>query len=53
MARKYKSRIARSVHETAKGLCRIGAVSKKTMREFDMICLVRRPAKKTRARRKR
>jgi putative transcriptional regulator len=39
MQRKYQSRIAATVHETAEGLHRIGAINKKTMREFDVMCL--------------
>jgi putative transcriptional regulator len=37
--RKYQSGIAEAVHKTAKGLHRIGAIDKKTMREFDVMCL--------------
>jgi putative transcriptional regulator len=41
MARKtkYRSRIARTVHETVQGLYRIGLVDEKTMRRFDASCL--------------
>jgi putative transcriptional regulator len=40
MARKrYQSRIAESVHKTAVGLHRVGAIDKTTMREFDVMCL--------------
>jgi putative transcriptional regulator len=41
MARKekYRSDIARTVHETVRGLHRIGLVDKKTMRRFDASCL--------------
>jgi putative transcriptional regulator len=39
MAKKYLSRIAETVHETAAGLHRIGAIDKRTMREFDVMCL--------------
>ena len=38
---KYRSDIARSVHETVRGLHRIGLVDKKTMRRFDASCLTR------------
>jgi len=38
---KYQSSIAESVHETAAGLHRIGAIDKMTMREFDVMCLTR------------
>jgi putative transcriptional regulator len=41
MAKKYQSRIAEAVHETAAGLHRIGAIDKTTMREFDVMCLTR------------
>lgn len=37
--KKYQSRIAEAVHETAEGLHRIGAIDKTTMREFDVMCL--------------
>jgi putative transcriptional regulator len=36
---KYRSDIARTVHETVRGLHRIGLVDKKTMRRFDASCL--------------
>ena len=39
MTRKYRSRIAETVHKTAEGLHRIGAIDKLTMREFDVMCL--------------
>ena len=39
MAKRYQSRIAETVHKTAEGLHRIGAIDKKTMREFDVMCL--------------
>jgi len=35
----YQSRIAETVHKTAAGLHRIGAIDKTTMREFDVMCL--------------
>lgn len=38
-SKKYKSRIAATVHKTAKGLVRIGAVDKATMCDFDKTCL--------------
>jgi putative transcriptional regulator len=37
--RKYRSDVARSVHQTVRGLHRIGLVDKKTMRRFDASCL--------------
>jgi putative transcriptional regulator len=39
MSKKYRSRIAETVHRTAEGLHRIGAIDKTTMREFDTACL--------------
>jgi putative transcriptional regulator len=39
MKKKYQSDVAESVHKTAAGLHRIGAIDKKTMREFDVMCL--------------
>ena len=39
ITRKYLSRIAETVHKTAEGLHRIGAIDKLTMREFDVMCL--------------
>jgi putative transcriptional regulator len=39
VAKKYKSGISASVHETAEDLYSIGLLSKKTMREFDEMCL--------------
>ena len=36
---KYRSRISEAVHETARGLHRIGLIDQKTMREFDATCL--------------
>ncbi|MFZ1103745.1 MAG: DNA-binding transcriptional regulator [Hyphomicrobiaceae bacterium] len=37
--RKYRSEALRVAHETVKGLHRIGLADKKTMREFDAMCL--------------
>ncbi|HUO68970.1 MAG TPA: DNA-binding transcriptional regulator [Gammaproteobacteria bacterium] len=34
-----KSRILAEMHETARGLHRAGAIDKRTMRDFDAICL--------------
>ena len=39
MGKKYQSRIAETIHETAASLHRIGAIDKQTMREFDVMCL--------------
>ena len=36
---KYRSRISGAVHETAKGLHKIGLLDHTTMREFDASCL--------------
>jgi putative transcriptional regulator len=36
---KYRSKIARTVHETVRGLHRIGLADKRTMRRFDASCL--------------
>lgn len=44
MPRKYKSKISESMHRTMVGLHSIGAVDKKTMREFDRMCLTEAPA---------
>jgi putative transcriptional regulator len=41
VAKKYKSDILRSVHRAAADLADIGAVDKKTLREFDRMCLTR------------
>ena len=43
MAKKYRSDILAALHETAAGSHRIGLMSAKTMREFDVLCLT--PAK--------
>jgi putative transcriptional regulator len=36
---KYRSKIARNVHETVRGLHRIGLADKRTMRRFNASCL--------------
>ena len=41
MTRKFKSRIARVVHEAASGSFRAGVMDKATMRKFDVSCLVK------------
>jgi putative transcriptional regulator len=41
MPRKYKSKIAASMHRTVAGLYRIGNVDQTTMREFDRTCLTK------------
>ena len=37
--RKYRSEIARTVHEGVRGMHRLGLADKQTMREFDLRCL--------------
>jgi putative transcriptional regulator len=39
MNKKYRSPIMASVHETVEGFHEIGLIDKKTMREFDLLCL--------------
>jgi putative transcriptional regulator len=39
MTKKYRSDALSAIHETMEALHEIGAVDKKTMREFDMACL--------------
>jgi putative transcriptional regulator len=39
MSKKYSSSVMASVHETAEGLHSAGIIDKKTMREFDGLCL--------------
>lgn len=39
MARNYKSEALASIHQTMEGLHEIGAVDKRTMRDFDEACL--------------
>ena len=39
MTRKPKSEIAEAVHETARGLYRVGLIDRVTMREYDSLCL--------------
>ncbi|HUK43376.1 MAG TPA: DNA-binding transcriptional regulator [Candidatus Bathyarchaeia archaeon] len=41
MAKKYRSGVMASVHETAEGLHRAGLMPKRTLREFDALCLTR------------
>lgn len=38
--RKKKSEILEAVHDTAKGLHRVGVMDLVTLREFDMLCLL-------------
>src|SRR5260221_4717746 len=39
MAKQYSSRLMASIHETAEDLHASGAMDKRTMREFDDLCL--------------
>ena len=39
MGRQYSSPLMASVHETAEGLHAAGVMDKRTMREFDELCL--------------
>jgi putative transcriptional regulator len=39
MRKKYRSKIMASIHEGVSDLYRVGGVDKKTMREFDALCL--------------
>ena len=41
MAKKYVSRIARVVHESAVGAHKAGVMDKTTMRKFDVLCLAK------------
>ena len=41
--RKYKSDVFESIHHSATALYRVGAIDKKTMREYDNSCLVPEP----------
>jgi putative transcriptional regulator len=39
MPKKYRSNIMAAIHETAVDLDRVGGMDKKTMRQFDVLCL--------------
>ena len=39
MARKYRSHVMESIHETAVDLFKVGGMDRKTMRKFDVLCL--------------
>src|SRR4051812_24482798 len=39
MAKQYRSRLMASVHKTAEGLHQAGLLPKRTLREFDALCL--------------
>ena len=39
MAKRYRSEVMASIHETAVGLREAGALSKQTMKVFDELCL--------------
>lgn len=40
MAKKYRSDAMAAIHETMEALQEVGAVDKKTMRDFDEACLI-------------
>jgi putative transcriptional regulator len=44
MKRQYRSGLMASIHETAEGLHRAGVMDKRTMREFDELCLTPVPS---------
>ena len=46
MSKQYSSSLMASIHETAEGLRAAGVMSKRTMREFDELCLTPVPALK-------
>jgi putative transcriptional regulator len=39
MKKQYRNRLMASVHETAEGLLEAGVMDKRTMRQFDTLCL--------------
>jgi len=39
MPKKYRNKMMASVHEAAEDLYKVGGMDKKTMREFDALCL--------------
>ena len=39
MGKPYRSNIMASIHETAEDLYEVGLMEKRTMREFDVLCL--------------
>lgn len=39
MAKQYRSGLMASIHETAEGLHQAGVMAKRTLREFDALCL--------------
>ena len=39
MSKRYRSPLMASIHETAEGLHAAGVMDKRTMREFDQLCL--------------
>jgi putative transcriptional regulator len=41
MAKRYRSRLLASIHETAEDLHQAGLMSKRTLRGFDELCLTR------------
>ena len=40
MMRNYKNGLAAAIHENAEALYKIGAIDKRTMKEFDQTCLM-------------
>lgn len=42
-SKKYRSDALAAIHEMAEGLREVGAINKRTMREFDEACLVPEP----------
>jgi len=47
MRRKYYSEIAEGIHESARDLFEIGAISEARMREYDKRCFVEEPENDT------
>ena len=43
MKEKYQSDLLEAIHETAKGLHKIGVIDDKEMREYNKDCLVQEP----------
>lgn len=39
MSKKYRSHAMAAIHETMEGLHKVGAIDKRTMRQFDEACL--------------
>ena len=47
MGKKYYSEIAEGIHESARDLFEIGAISEARMREFDKMCFAEEPETNT------